>query len=141
MRKNLIIYNYRVRYLHESRQEILEELVKLNKKIKPDLVFMPCHHDLHQDHSVISIEGLRAFKKTSILTYEIPWNNLNFSNQCFSVLHKKHIDKKIGALLCYESQLHKDYASKEFIKSLAKTRGVQIGSKYAEVFEVIRWVI
>ena len=141
LRKNLIIYDYRVRYLHESRQEILEELVKLNKEIKPDLVFMPCHHDLHQDHSVVSIEGLRAFKKTSILTYEIPWNNLKFSTQCFSVLHEKYIDKKIGALLCYESQLHKDYASKEFIKSLAKTRGVQIGSKYAEVFEVIRWVI
>jgi len=31
--------------------------------------------------------------------------------------------------------------SEEFIFALAKTRGVQIGSEYAESFEVIRWVM
>ena len=31
--------------------------------------------------------------------------------------------------------------SEDFIFSLAKTRGVQIGTKYAESFEVIRWVM
>ena len=116
---NLIIHDYRVRYLHEHRQEILEHLVLLNKELNPDLVLMPCVHDLHQDHSVVATESLRAFKKTSILAYEIPWNNLNFSAQCFSVLKKRHIKKKIDALLCYESQMGKNYASEDFIWSLA----------------------
>ena len=31
--------------------------------------------------------------------------------------------------------------SRDFIFSLAITRGVQIGTKYAESFEVIRWVM
>jgi len=31
--------------------------------------------------------------------------------------------------------------SHEFIFSLAKVRGVQIGAEYAESFEVLRWVI
>ena len=136
--ENLIIHNYKVRYFHEHRQEILEILVKLNKKLRPELVFMPCIHDLHQDHAVIANEGLRAFKKTSILAYEIPWNNFNFSSQCFSILKKQHINKKVNALKCYESQMQRDYASEEYIRSLAKTRGVQIGEDYAEVFEIIR---
>jgi hypothetical protein len=29
----------------------------------------------------------------------------------------------------------------DFIRSLARTRGVQIGVDYAECFEVVRWVI
>jgi len=31
--------------------------------------------------------------------------------------------------------------NKDFIFSLAKARGIQIGTQYAESFEVIRWVL
>lgn len=138
---NLLIYRYKVRHFAYSRQEILEDLVKLNKDINPDLVFMPCLHDLHQDHTTIAHEGLRAFKRTSILTYEIPWNNLNFATQCFIKLEERHISKKIAALDKYNSQKGRYYASEEFIRSLSRTRGTQIGTEYAEVFEVLRWII
>jgi hypothetical protein len=89
----------------------------------------------------MSLEGFRAFKNTSILCYELPWNNLNFATQSFVKLEYKHVKRKIEALKCYESQKHKHYASSEFIKSLAITRGVQIGADYAEVFEVVRWIL
>jgi len=139
--ENLLLYKYRVRHFASHRQEILEDLVYLSKNIKPDLVFMPATHDLHQDHSTLSIEGFRAFKGTSILCYELPWNNLNFATQAFVKLEQEHIDIKIRALSCYESQQQKLYASPEFIRSLAVTRGVQVGSHYAEVFEVVRWIL
>jgi len=138
---NLLIYRYKVRHFAYHRQEILEDLVQLNKTINPDLVFMPCLQDLHQDHSTIAIEGLRSFKKSSILAYEIPWNNLNFSTQCFIKLEEHDLEIKIKALDKYNSQKNRNYASEEFIRSLARTRGTQIGSKYAEVFEVLRWII
>ena len=102
---------------------------------------MPCLQDLHQDHSTIAMEGLRAFKKTSILGYEIPWNNINFHTQCFIKFKENHLLKKLKALDCYDSQKQKSYASEEFIRSLAITRGTQIGEKFAEVFEVIRWIL
>jgi LmbE family N-acetylglucosaminyl deacetylase len=137
---HLLLYRYQVRHFATHRQSILEDLVKLNLDLKPNLVFMPSTHDLHQDHSTIAMEGLRAFKKTSILAYEMPWNNLNFSTQSFIKLSEKHIEKKIKALECYKSQSSKDYASEQFIRSLALTRGTQIGVKYAEAFEVIRWI-
>jgi LmbE family N-acetylglucosaminyl deacetylase len=139
--ENLLLYRYQVRHFATHRQEILEDLVQLSHNLKPDLVFMPSLHDLHQDHSTISIEGLRAFKKTSILAYEMPWNNLNFSTQSFIRLSESDIEKKIRALECYNSQKSKDYASGEFVKSLARTRGTQIGTIYAEAFEVIRWIL
>jgi len=53
----------------------------------------------------------------------------------------EHIVKKVEALKCYESQKDRLYLSEEFIRSLAQTRGVQIDAKYAEAFEIIRWII
>ncbi len=140
-KENLILFNYRVRHLASFRQEILEDLVKLNKEIKPDLVFQPSLNDLHQDHSTVANEGIRAFKKTSVLGYEMPWNNLNLHTQCFSEITEANLICKIDALKCYKSQLYKSYASEIFIRSLALTRGTQIGCDFAEVFEVVRWKI
>ena len=139
--KNVIIYNYEVRKLNYARQEILEDLIKYRKKIVPDLVLMPSLNDIHQDHLTIAQEGLRAFKNSTILGYELIWNNLIFSTTSFVKLDEKYIDVKCDALYEYKSQRGRDYMSKEFIFALAKTRGVQIGAKYAESFEVIRWVM
>ncbi|MGB8490973.1 MAG: PIG-L family deacetylase [Bacteroidales bacterium] len=139
--KNLIIFDYQVRKLNYYRQEILEDLIRLRNNILFDLVLMPCLNDIHQDHLTISQEGLRAFKTTSILGYELIWNNLTFNTTCFVRLEEHHLESKINALKCYRSQKGRDYVKPEFIKSLAMTRGVQIGTKYAEAFEVIRWII
>ncbi len=136
--ENLIIFNYQVRKLNYVRQEILEALIELRKQKKYDLVFIPSLHDIHQDHTTIAQEGVRAFKNTTLLGYELIWNNLTFNTQCFFRLEKKHIDAKINALSAYESQGKRDYLSGEFIQSLAKARGVQAGCEYAEAFEVIR---
>ena len=135
---NLIIYNYEVRKLGYARQEILEELIRLKKVSDFDLVFIPSLHDIHQDHTTIAQEGLRAFKNTNILGYELIWNNLTFNTQCFVRLEERHIDAKVESLKAYKSQGARDYLSKDFIYSLARARGVQAGCTYAEAFEVIR---
>jgi len=140
-KENVIIYNYEVRKLNYARQEILEDLIKHRKDLKPDLVLIPSLNDIHQDHNTIAQEGLRAFKNTTILGYELIWNNLTFNTTSFIILDKKHIQAKCDALKEYKSQLKRDYMSEDFIFSLAKTRGVQIGAEYAESFEVIRLVI
>jgi LmbE family N-acetylglucosaminyl deacetylase len=102
---------------------------------------MPSLKDIHQDHTTIAQEGLRAFKNITILGYELIWNNLSFDTTSFIKLEKKHIQTKCDALKAYESQEGRDYMSEDFIFSLARTRGVQIGTEFAESFEVIRWVM
>lgn len=139
--ENIIIYDYLVRKLSYVRQEILEDMVKLKRELNPDIVFMPCQHDIHQDHLTVSNEGLRAFKNTTILGYELIWNNLSFNTTSFVKVEKKHLDKKFQALQQYKSQGQRKYMSKDFIYSLATTRGVQVGADYAEAFEVIRLIV
>ena len=136
--ENLLIFNYQVRKLNFSRQEILDDLIKIRSMRQFDLVFMPSLHDIHQDHTTIAQEGLRAFKNTTILGYELIWNNLTFNTQCFVKLDEEHLQTKIQALREYKSQGRRDYLSDDFIRSLARARGVQVGSKYAESFEVVR---
>lgn len=138
---NCRVLSYFVRKFPEQRQEILEDMVRLAQEIKPEAVFLPSSTDTHQDHQVIHNEGFRAFKRCTILGYEIPWNNLSFSTNSFVFLNERHLEKKIEAMQCYKSQSHRIYASREFLWSLARTRGVQIGCELAEVFEVMRWVI
>ena len=139
--ENLYIYKFEVRTFPKFRQEILELLVSLRGELKPDLILLPSLKDVHQDHHVIAEEGIRAFKYTNIISYEIPWNLFNFEPSLFVILGKEHLNKKWTAISCYQSQKHRLYASEEFFHSLARTRGVQINAEYAEAFEIIRWIV
>ena len=139
---NIQIKEFEVRCFERDRQDILECIVTLEHELKPDIVLLPSPQDLHQDHQTIAMEGLRAFKRSAtVLGYEMPWNNLSFNTTCFVSLLDKHVQKKIDALDCYNSQKDRFYATPNFIKSLATTRGSQIGVKYAETFDVLRWII
>lgn len=139
---NVEVKKFEVRCFERDRQEILEEIIEIGGRIKPNLVFLPSPGDLHQDHLTIAMEGLRAFKlSATILGYEIPWNNLTFNTTCFVSLTEEQLQKKVDALGCYKSQANRFYATEEFVRSLAITRGTQIGVKYAETFEVLRWII
>ncbi len=136
--EHLTIFHYEVRKLNYSRQEILENMVQLGRAINPDIVFIPSLHDIHQDHTTVATEGVRAFKNRTILGYELIWNNLTFSTDCFIEVEEEDLATKCLALQEYKSQGRKSYLSEEFIRSLAITRGVQAGCKYAETFEVVR---
>ena len=85
---NLTVHDFEVRTFPEHRQDILELLIGLWEDWKPDVVFQPSLHDIHQDHQVIAAEGLRAFKRTTILGYEIPWNNFDFAYQAYIALER-----------------------------------------------------
>lgn len=139
--EDCLVFDFEVRCFPKQRQKILDKMIGLQKKYQPDMVFLPSANDTHQDHQTIAQEGFRAFKRTTMLGYEVPWNNLDFRTSCFVDVSENHLKYKINALDKYESQKHRNYANEEFIRSLALTRGVQIGKRYAEAFEVVRWVI
>ena len=140
--ENIISFDYEVRIFSKFRQEILDDLIILKSKINPDIIFIPSKNDIHQDHNTIFNESLRCFKNSSsILCYELPWNNLNFNNDICFCLEQNDIENKINALSKYKSQSSRSYFNNDFIKSLAVTRGVQNDTKYAEIFEVIKIII
>jgi LmbE family N-acetylglucosaminyl deacetylase len=136
----LTVHDFEVRTFPEHRQEILELLIALWDEWPPDAILMPSLRDIHQDHQVIAAEGLRAFKRATILGYEIPWNNLNFDYQAYVLLEERHIQRKVDALDHYRSQQHRNYANPDYVWNLARAHGINIGRPYAEVFEVYRVV-
>ena len=137
---NTFVFGYPVRRLSYFRQELLEELVKLRRQVKPNMVFLPSASDLHQDHQVLNAEGLRCFKDMTLWGYELPWNNIGFPAQAFVTLEPCDLKSKWEALQAYKSQfeLARPYFSWEFIEGLARVRGVQVKAPYAEAFEVMR---
>jgi LmbE family N-acetylglucosaminyl deacetylase len=136
----LVVHDFEVRAFPEHRQEILELLIDLWQEWPPDAVLMPSLRDIHQDHQVVAAEGLRAFKRTTVLGYEIPWNTLEFTKQAYVALEQRHVERKVAALACYASQQHRNYANPDYIWNLARTHGITIGRELAEVFEVYRVV-
>jgi LmbE family N-acetylglucosaminyl deacetylase len=138
--ENLTVHDFDVRTFPEHRQEILEALIGLWTDWAPDVVFQPSLHDIHQDHQTIAAEGLRAFKRTTILGYEIPWNNFDFSYQAYLAMEHGHIERKVAALAKYASQQHRRYADPEYVWNVARIHGVNVNREYAECFQVYRIV-
>jgi len=138
--ENVRLLDYKVRYFTRDRQAILEDLVKIGIMYSPDLIFTPCTLDVHQDHSTVTKEAIRAFKTKTILGYELPWNNLQLPSDGIVSLSEEDIENKVEAISKYESQQGRAYSEPSYIRSLAVTRGTRIKAKFAEAFEVIRLV-
>jgi LmbE family N-acetylglucosaminyl deacetylase len=139
--ERLYVMDYPVRWLPKYRQEILEELVRLRKKVNPDLVLVHASADVHQDHHTLYEEAVRAFKRVTILGYLVPWNVIEGDSRLVIGLREEYFNNKIAALDAYKSQQRRAYADPEFIRAWARTCGIAIETPYAETYEVIRWVI
>jgi len=140
-REHLHVLDFEVRDFPAHRQEILEHMVQLQAQLVPDMVFLPSTDDTHQDHQTVSGEGFRAFKRTTILGYELPWNNLSFTTSAFAALSQEQLSRKVLALEQYKSQAGRSYAKASYIRNLANVRGIQIGIECAEAFQAIRWIM
>jgi LmbE family N-acetylglucosaminyl deacetylase len=140
-RENVEVLGLPVRHFPAERQPILERFFKMNQEYRPQLVFVPTSKDHHQDHATVYAEGLRAFRQTTILGYELPQNVTAFDNELFVVVSEDHIVKKIEALGSYQSQKFRGHSSSEYIRGLARVRGVQCGATFAEAFEAIRVIV
>jgi LmbE family N-acetylglucosaminyl deacetylase len=134
-------YDFPVREFDSHRQEILEKLVQLSIQLKPEVVFCPSLNDTHQDHSVIANECVRAFRKTTVLGYELPWNTKQFDSSLSVSLQEHHIEAKEKSLGFYLSQQGRAYFESGLIKNHSRMRATVAGLEYVESFELIRMVL
>lgn len=139
--ENVIIQHFEVRKFFELRQHILDYLIDLQEKHEFGIVFTHSTNDNHRDHSVTGEESLRAFRGCMIYTYEQPWNSRqSFCNTYFQVTDIQ-MTNKVNALWNYHSQVDREYMKEEFIRSWGIYNGIKCGSKYAEAFELIQWIM
>lgn len=137
---NVTVGRFEVRQFPRDRQAILELFIRLRGDLRPNLVLVPASSDIHQDHHTVYEEAFRAFKHSSILGYELAQNTPNFNSTAFVHVTDAHIDRKLHALSAYQSQSFRNYSSSEYVRSLARVRGMQCNNEYAEAFEVIRFI-
>lgn len=128
------------RILLEQRQKLLDYFWNLQREEHYDIVFCPSSHDHHQDHQVVYQEAFRAFKHSTILGYELPWNNRTFRTDVFISVEEEDLKAKVEMLDCYQTQQERAFMCKDYAFDIARTRGLQVGKKYVEAFEAIRIV-
>jgi LmbE family N-acetylglucosaminyl deacetylase len=130
-----------VRRFPDYRQEILQ---CLKNQETPDLVVCPSLDDIHQDHRVVAEEAVRAFReRSSIISYDLPYSTMNFNANMYIKLEERHIKNKHIMINNYKSQVGKfpEYFAKEYIYGNAQAHGMKIKTNYAEIFEVVRWLL
>lgn len=124
--------------------ESIEAINEIIDKYNIDLIYTHWYHDTHQDHRRTTQSVLSAGRHVkNILMYEPEYpagrSYDGFRNQ-FYVDITSVFDIKMEALKQHKSQIKKfggDYFL-DAVKAKAVHRGYEIGSRYAECFEVIR---
>jgi LmbE family N-acetylglucosaminyl deacetylase len=124
----------------ERAKEALEEV---RRRIDPDLIFAPVPSDAHQDHRGLSTLVPTAFRDHLVLGYEIlKWESDLTQPSVFMPLPDDTLAEKIELLHAhYPSQHGRTWFDDETFRSLARVRGVQCNSRYAEAFHAAKMTI
>ncbi|WP_300456259.1 PIG-L family deacetylase [Desulfobacula sp.] len=124
------------------------------KAYQPDTIFTHSHRDVNNDHKLVFQAVLQATRPGAqnlvkrVYSFEIlsssEWGFIkNFKPNFFVSLDLEHVTAKTNALNEYTTEI-KDFPfprSSEGILTLAKRRGMQSASHYAEAFQLIREII
>ena len=134
------VYDFRTRMFVSDSPDIQDKVFKLKSTFRPHIVFSPSPNALHPDHATLGRCVNSVFQETSILVYEDVRGNHNQLINFWFKVSPGDAERKIKALKCYKSQFSRKYFNFDQIFSMMKGRGLQIGSEFAEGFEVLRFV-
>jgi len=108
---------------------------------KPEVIYIPSDKDRHQDHRSAARAAQSAARYArKVLSCETPSASLNF-NPTFFVDISQTFETKIYALKAYQSQFNGHSVDLNTVEAFARFRGTQAGTKFAEAFEPIRYLI
>jgi LmbE family N-acetylglucosaminyl deacetylase len=118
---------------------IIKKIDKHLSEVDADRIYIHAEEDTHQDHRNAALASIAAGRKTDeVLSFESPSTRSSFAPQYYSPLPEPVLERKIEAIRSHESQREKKYLEAEAMKGLARFRGRQANTEYAEAFQVIR---
>ena len=104
-----------------------------------DRVYIHTEEDTHQDHRHAALSSVAASRNIDeVLAFESPSTRSSFDPQYYNSLTEGVLEQKIESIRAHESQQKKKYLEAEAMKGLARFRGRQANTRYAESFQVIR---
>jgi LmbE family N-acetylglucosaminyl deacetylase len=121
-------------------KNIIEAAARLST---PDLVLAPSQDDAHQDHRLIGSLASTAFRDSLVMHYEIPKWDGDLSRRNVYVPLTRSLGQRKVALLHehFPSQKGRDWWDDEVFLGLARIRGMECRSHYAEAYTVAKSVV
>jgi len=139
-RDRIVLGSFETRYFPRDRQEILEFLYDLNRRHRPEIVFVHSQSDIHQDHGVATMEAMRAFRGTTVLGFDVLRSSYGFFPQFLVEVKEAEVEKKVRALRQYGTYCDKYYFDPAVIRSTLVRQGALAELPFAEGFDAIRIV-
>jgi LmbE family N-acetylglucosaminyl deacetylase len=102
----------------------------------PDLVLCPAVDDAHQDHRLVAEQAPTVFRDQLVLHYEIPkWDGDLSRRNVYLPLTDEVARRKVELLhASFPSQKDRDWWDDEVFLGLARLRGMECRTRYAEAF-------
>lgn len=123
-------------YFPDQWRSIKQAVEDLKSRFDPDLIFTHYRDDRHQDHKTISDLTWNAFRNHLILEYEVPKYDGDIGQpNVFVPLDSEICGAKVAAIMnCFKSQESKHWFTKNTFEAMARIRGIECASEYAEAF-------
>jgi LmbE family N-acetylglucosaminyl deacetylase len=122
---------------------VKEAIESVARSWSPDLILAPSPADAHQDHRTIAEIVPTVFRDQLYLAYEIPkWDGDLGRPSLYFPLPEAVARRKVELLHeCFPSQRSRDWWDDEVFLGLARLRGMECRSTYAEAFTCAKAVI
>jgi LmbE family N-acetylglucosaminyl deacetylase len=138
--EHAILHDFVTRRFQAARQEILEAMIDLKKKFRPEVVFVHTARDIHQDHKTITEEALRAFRGTTLLGFDVLRSSYGFFPDFLVEVSEQAVKTKIQALKAYKTYTDKYYFDENITFATAIRHGALAERPFAEGFDILRIV-
>lgn len=127
----------------EFEEALNRDILAIVEKRKIEKVYTHWTGDIHHDHQAVAKASLHSCRHVPrVLMYRSNWyhSTQDFRGN-FYVDITRHWDKKERSVRAHKSELSRTGAKWiSFFKNEALNAGQKIGVKYAEVFEVVKWL-
>jgi LmbE family N-acetylglucosaminyl deacetylase len=127
----------------EAAEPLHRKLLRAIHEFRPDLVLTHWRDDAHQDHRALAAATLHCCRHVpKVLMYRSNWYETGGIFQPkFFVDISRTLEKKIGLIKIHDSEFTRTGGDWEkFVRAEAALAGLKSGCKYAESFEVVRWL-
>jgi LmbE family N-acetylglucosaminyl deacetylase len=123
--------------------QVKEIMADLARSVRPDVILAPSPADAHQDHRTVGEIVPTAFRDQLYLGYEVPkWDGDLARPNTYFPLTDATARRKVELLdKCYPSQHGRDWWDEETFLALARLRGMECRSRYAEAFTCAKLVV
>jgi LmbE family N-acetylglucosaminyl deacetylase len=122
---------------------VKETLERVARSCSPDVIVAPSRDDAHQDHRIIAEIVPTVFRDQLYLSYEIPkWDGDLSRPAMYFPLSADMVRRKVELLnKCFPSQRDRDWWDDEVFLGMARLRGMECRSPYAEAFTCTKSLI